>query len=296
MGGLKDLSVADLSATLTHQKLHALSIDSDVYSAFEYMDHEKIIVAPVKTASGSYDYLLGVEDLVDYCVLQVAGQENNLQPENIPRLKDKLSSLLKSKPETHFALPHIKETSHLSDILVQFAQGRHKVFVDAAQPYLISQHDMIKFLNDKPELVPETLKKSTVQTLGYCPRSIFIANNTDSALHVLRKLISRDINAAPIVDANGMIIGNFSTSDLKGMDDVMLQDLNLNCVEFLKEENARGAGHPIEVKEDAKFGEVMLLLAFSGAHRVWITDASKKPVGVVSMTDLLSSILTCLSA
>mmetsp|Transcript_3402 Transcript_3402/g.7347 ORF Transcript_3402/g.7347 Transcript_3402/m.7347 type:complete len:298 (-) Transcript_3402:58-951(-) len=295
MESVRAMSVADAASKLpARQKMHALSVESDVNSAFEYMDHEKIIVAPVRDANGKYTALLGVHDLTDYCVIQVPGQENDLTPENIPRLAHTIKDVLKSKPAEHFELPHVKPSDSLASAIRYLAEGRHKVYVDDENsPFLLSQHDVVSLLNGNPQLMPDSLRTSTVENVGFTPRPIYTANATESALGILRELIRMDVHAVPLVNDDGMVIGNFSTSDLKGMDDVMLQDLKLPALQFLAEENARGAGHPITVEPDATVAESMLLLAFSGAHRVWVINpATKKPVGVVSMTDILSSLMS----
>lgn len=34
----------------------------------------------------------------------------------------------------------------------------------------------------------------------------------------------------------------------------------------------------------------MIPLAYSGVHRVWVVDAKKRPVGVVSMSDVIDKV------
>mmetsp|Transcript_8995 Transcript_8995/g.23559 ORF Transcript_8995/g.23559 Transcript_8995/m.23559 type:complete len:296 (-) Transcript_8995:115-1002(-) len=293
MESIRSLTIERVVAQLpARQKMHALSIDSDVDSAFEYMDHEKIIVAPVRHTDGMYGSLVGVYDLVDYCVLQIPGQENDLKPESVPRLKHTLKEVLDSKPAEHFVMPHVKPGDSLAEAARYFAEGRHKVFVDANPPYLFSQHDLVSLLNAKPELVPQSLRESSVADSGFSPRPILSAKAKEPVIGILRELIRLDVYAVPLVDDSGMVIGNFSESDLKGMDDVMLQELLLPAHQFLSEENARGAGHPITVEQTATVGETIVLLAYSGAHRVWVVDEAKKAIGVVSMTDIISSLMS----
>jgi CBS-domain-containing membrane protein len=50
----------------------------------------------------------------------------------------------------------------------------------------------------------------------------------------------------------------------------------------------------VSVHADAKIGEVLIPLAYSGVHRVWVMDAKKAPVGVVSMSDVIDKV--CKSA
>lgn len=50
----------------------------------------------------------------------------------------------------------------------------------------------------------------------------------------------------------------------------------------------------VSVHTDAKIGEVLIPLAYSGVHRVWVMDEKKTPVGVVSMSDVIDRV--CKSA
>ncbi|KAA8498828.1 Protein SDS23 [Porphyridium purpureum] len=305
---LMELTVGQVAKALPeHPKLHAVSIEATVDSAFEYMDHEGITVAPVLD-NGTYPYLLSVVDLVDYVMLRNLDATKTgtasltaaeLQPENVPGLKDTLEKVIEGRDASYFELPSVEEAAPFWKLLCILAEGRHKVLVKgdpqgkyAGRPYLFSQHDAISYLNENPALLPEALRASTAEAMGYSPRPIYKAKKDMRVVELIRELVRMDITAVPLVDDTDRVIGNFSTSDLKGMDDVMLQDLVLPVVTFLKEENARGAGHPIVVHEDADLGEIIVLLAYSGAHRVWIVDKDNKAVGVCAMTDIISSIIT----
>lgn len=214
-----------------------------------------------------------------------------------------------------------------------FSEGKHKVLVldNVGEPhFMFSQHDLIKFMNDNPSSVPENISGMNAIDLGFTPRKDLVTSSPHApvsaprfsarktvcgvkfarltllviafvlsvqfgqVIEVLRLLAKHDVTAVPLLDSKGHVVGTFSQSDLKGMATVMLVDLFLEAMKFLEDEEARGAGRPITVLSDAKFGEVIIPLACSGAHRVWVVDEENHVTGVASMTGVISSVTTSL--
>uniref|UniRef100_A0A7S0ZHW3 CBS domain-containing protein n=2 Tax=Timspurckia oligopyrenoides TaxID=708627 RepID=A0A7S0ZHW3_9RHOD len=295
----EDMKLSALKSELPlRSKLHAISIESDINSALEYLDSEKLILAPVLDHSGKYSYIIGVHDLVYYCISDIESiDEIKLisDKESLPKLNHKIHQMIEMKPKEYFMLEHVDSNDSVKKALELLSKGNHKVFVNDQDKnsWLLSQHDMIIYLNNHPEIVSESVKKLTMKSLGFSEREITSQDSNASAFSVLKSLVSFELTAMPLLDGeSGRIVGNFSTSDLIGMDAVMIQELALTARQFLDEKDARGAGHPVTVEESATVAEVLVLLAYSGAHRVWIADSNKMPMGVVAMTDLLTTILS----
>ena len=48
---------------------------------------------------------------------------------------------------------------------------------------------------------------------------------------------------------------------------------------------------PITVTESATFEDVVMKLAATRVHRLWIVDSEEKPIGVVSIGDVFKNML-----
>lgn len=108
-----------------------------------------------------------------------------------------------------------------------------------------------------------------------------------------RILYDHHHTAAPVVDADGSIVGTLSITDLKYTDPEELAHLTMNVMDFLNNDHSRGAGAPVAIGVDAFVTEPILLLSHAGVHRVWVLDERKRPVGVVSCTDLIDRAIHC---
>eukprot|EP00188_Purpureofilum_apyrenoidigerum_P003024 Plantae.Rhodophyta-Purpureofilum_apyrenoidigerum.ctg3072.p2 GENE.Plantae.Rhodophyta-Purpureofilum_apyrenoidigerum.ctg3072~~Plantae.Rhodophyta-Purpureofilum_apyrenoidigerum.ctg3072.p2 ORF type:complete len:300 (-),score=57.56 Plantae.Rhodophyta-Purpureofilum_apyrenoidigerum.ctg3072:1686-2585(-) len=281
------------------EPLHDLLTSTPIGVAIDSMDSQKLLVAPVRNDNSEYCALVSVFDLINYAIVEKMepGQEGSLEPEAIPALKDKVGEVI-AEGYRRFELPIFSSSDSIFGPMKEFAGGHHKVMVNAkeANPaFLFSQHDLIKFMNDNPSAIPEDLQAKTAEDLGFAPLKSLVTARTDaSVLDVLRLLSQHDMTAVPLLDEKGHIAGTFSQSDLKGLAQVMLVDLKMQVIPFLEDEEARGAGRPITVKSDAKLGEIILPLAYSGAHRIWVVDDNNCPIGVASMTGVISAITTML--
>ena len=62
-------------------------------------------------------------------------------------------------------------------------------------------------------------------------------------------------------------------------------DLLLPVVEFLKKTKRLHA--PIVVRAETSFETIVLKLAVTKVHRVWVVDDYERPIGIVSLTDVM---------
>jgi CBS domain-containing protein len=138
------------------------------------------------------------------------------------------------------------------------------------------------------ENIPLTEKLSNRGT----DSSVITAKLGDSVMSILKKMYSNDVSAVAIVDEQGKLHANFSTSDVLHFEFGMLSDLNLPVADFLKK-YASWAFTPLAVqKEDGSLADAVVLFSALAIHRVWLVDSSVyesfAPVGVVTLTDMFS--------
>jgi CBS-domain-containing membrane protein len=111
----------------------------------------------------------------------------------------------------------------------------------------------------------------------------------------INSIVENGVSALPVVDKDGVLVGNFSASDLKGMVTEQWPNFAETVEEFLKS-HSKGSLTPVFCAEDISLLDVTNILAYGGhekarIHRVWVCDKDKKPVGAVSMTDIMKLVL-----
>jgi len=91
-----------------------------------------------------------------------------------------------------------------------------------------------------------------------------------------------EISAVPIVSAkDGTLVGTLSSTDFKGVQENNLPVLTNSIRNYMTTE-------PLTCTLKAPLRDVIELLASSGVHRLYVTEGCpKKPVGVISVTDIM---------
>jgi len=89
----------------------------------------------------------------------------------------------------------------------------------------------------------------------------------------------------PLVGNNGDLVGCFSASDLRLFPLREWTHLFLGVENFLRVRHPASL-RPVIVGETSTFSEVLELMVKNKVHRVFVVDDAKKPVGVVSTTDV----------
>jgi len=120
-----------------------------------------------------------------------------------------------------------------------------------------------------------------------------------TALRSFEILIRKGISGLPVVNKEGAIIHQTSTSDVKILMTANIDgDLTLeeNIEDFLVKLRASKPSLKTKVPvascaQTDELSAVVNKLIRTGFHRVWVVDRKKKPIGVMSLSDLLRSLV-----
>mmetsp|Transcript_1542 Transcript_1542/g.2530 ORF Transcript_1542/g.2530 Transcript_1542/m.2530 type:complete len:197 (+) Transcript_1542:648-1238(+) len=125
---------------------------------------------------------------------------------------------------------------------------------------------------------------------------VISVKTTDPALRGFEVMVDKGISAIAVVDPDGAIVHNTSTSDVKLLfsatddDDVIM---NENMENFLVHLRAKQAATRSKTKipvstcqKGDSFGAVIKKLAKTGYHHVWVVNLDRSCAGVVSLTDV----------
>jgi len=159
---------------------------------------------------------------------------------------------------------------------------------------LLSQIDVVTFLYrwasdcSLPMLQRSLSELSLVTTLRGGSHSLVIVPETFTALDTMQKMYHSKVNAVGIVDGEGRLIANLSTTDLRYLTRDKYTSVFLPVTLFLHQLQGQKAAKPITAHPSSIFDEVMLKVVAGKVKRVWVVDEKEIPIGVVTLTDIIS--------
>jgi len=98
-----------------------------------------------------------------------------------------------------------------------------------------------------------------------------------------------ELSALPIINNSGKLIDTLSASDFRCVTLESLKDTLLPVCEFLKKERGKLGYDLVMGAVDETLFSIVDKIMVSGHHRVWIVDNHRKPIGVVSLTDIIKA-------
>lgn len=139
----------------------------------------------------------------------------------------------------------------------------------------------------------------TLSELGFKPKHVFSVKETDLAIDAFKMMSEHKITGIPIVDNEGTIITNISSRDLRNVltDTSFFEKLQLPAERFVSDLKSKTFLHNAETmypkiccKFSNKFVEVLHKLAATRIHRIYVVENTEKPVGVISLDDIVAKI------
>jgi len=140
----------------------------------------------------------------------------------------------------------------------------------------------------------------TLSQLGFQPKRVISVKETDIAIDAFKLMSDNKITGVPIVDSEGAIITNLSSRDLRNtlMDANFFEKLQMPVERFVSDLKSKTFMHAhaetmypkICCKFNNTFAEVLHKLAATKIHRIYVVDASERPVGVISIDDIVSKV------
>ena len=108
------------------------------------------------------------------------------------------------------------------------------------------------------------------------------------AIHAFYQMWFHKVSGVAVVDGNGALLANLSVTDLKGLSQENFPSLLDPVLEFNDKQVVYKKITPLTVTPDTTFETVVLKIAATGVHRLWIVDKEKKPAGIISLTDVMN--------
>jgi len=156
---------------------------------------------------------------------------------------------------------------------------------------LLSQSRVVSYLTQHLLKFPSSLL--SIDELGLVgAKPVVCVKDTDVTVAAFQTLRQQRVSAVGVVDAQGLLTGVLSVTDLRavGYDEQLFQRLYMPVGQFLQlalESNPAKPRGVVTVQKRHTLGEVAALLAKTGLHRIYVDDGEQRPIGIVSLTDIL---------
>jgi CBS domain-containing protein len=189
----------------------------------------------------------------------------------------------------------VRRSSSLMDAAKALATQVHRVPVlDEGSKkcvYIISQSSIISFLIQHKAAFRDEWKQSIASlSLGLCQ---VISITTEATAWTAFKLLEvSGVSGVAVVDGSGKLVGNTSAKDLKlfmlDRGSLSLDQLIMEYLSAIRQREMQDVRHPsCSVQLSASIGHVIELMSATKYHRVFVVDKEARPIGVLSVTDIL---------
>jgi len=273
-----------------------------ISDGFQVLLDNNVLSAPVYDPTAkSYVGFLDLRDLVSWAVFLFDEQENPADDElDLINAAHKLykhatggislSYLARRNP-----FRAVKGGSNLASVAAILKTGVKRVPVlndENRVTFIISQTSVNRFLYDNiKELKGDTSIPLCNLSIGRDP--VLAVPSTTAAIETFRLMDNKHISGVAVVDEKGCVIANTSSRDLKNfVKSPRRSTLLLPIAKFLEEVRKDGLVEAPVVccSPEDTLAHAMVAIATTNVHRVYVVDASNKPLRVITLTDVMKYI------
>jgi CBS domain-containing protein len=295
----KLLESTSIKSVISEKRRDLISIPSrgNVSDALRLMELENILSLPV--IDHDVNKFIGFIDVLD-----IAGYVLALWRKISPELDEKRfpadmymnHSVSEVLNFSHWNYPvFISENASMRELLAmlnepKYHQRLHRVAVvrDSKVVNVISQSDILGFVYENVKLIPDILANKTLEELKFVRPLIYVRIDSPfvDALEILYK---NKISGLALVDNEFHLRGNFSASDLRGMSPTSFHYFNGSVLMFLaKGTHSSGSRPSLDTPPTTTLREAILSLKRNKIHRIYVADQSDRPLGLVTISDVIS--------
>jgi len=276
--------------------------DRSVEQAFQEAIVKKTTSFPVvQKKDGKFVTTVTMTDLVGYFLENISEEEwkNPLRAlYNRPEIGQTRVLKTKSLDPTVF----ISEETSLDNAVKEMVFKRfHRILIlDSMQrpSNIFSQLEVLKIISILLPSVPKSKQPIKELTIGKkMPVCISEMRLTREGFALA---IKQKISAVGVVDESGKLVGSLSITDIRligGLEG--LDQLNFPLKKYLErievlssERTIQHSQYPVVCRDTDTLDSIIEILIGFGIHRIYIVDDSGKPIGVVSLIDIITNILS----
>jgi len=290
--------------------ISAKSSDS-IPHVFKVLAENGILSVPVLNEGGRP---IGLVDYVDIvcCVVQLINHTDLLGHDFYSILeteylfKHTYASHITDLSERNPFIPVVQNASLLEAITIMTRHKLNRVPVisnEAKQGEevgahiinLVTQSAILNFISKNLDTLGPWVQKS-LKDLGFKEKPVISIDFNKRALDAFQLMAQHRVNGIAVNDEKGHIIANISARDLKEILNKtrMFDDLYISVGEFIskvRQQDFKAVNPSICCTLEESLQHVITKMAAARIHRIYLVNAERKPIGVVSIHDILEKIL-----
>eukprot|EP00899_Mesostigma_viride_P001350 jgi/Mesvir1/11215/Mv03064-RA.1 len=181
-----------------------------------------------------------------------------------------------------------------------FSRGVHRAPVideDGTIVGIVTQSDVARLLAMNIDRLGAATDKTLEELLlaaNLAAGNVIAMSGKASAIHAFLLMLYNKVRAVAIVSTDGKLVAELSASNLRGIHERGLGALLQPVSEFLMDQQllkpSAAPRLPMMASAHTQFGSVLTNLGIFRAHRLWVVNEQHKPIGVVSLTDVIQMI------
>jgi len=305
-----------LGELVKDQSLICLSTEDTVESALETLARHNISAAPV-VAYGQEKRVLGFVDVLDLVaymctvatrllVKSTTGESRHLATDDFDMLRKRskefklavVVDVIDFSGRDHYY--HLKSDVTVQDAIDLYLKGAHRIAVTSDDNPnniigILSQSLVLQRLSsvDDRNSLPLTLLETTVESAVHKSTKVISVHPGDLAIDSFLMMHKNNLSSVAVASHEGQLMTNLSASDLKGLATKDLEALRYTTLDYLELARTAKGRHKeflVAVKPNATLFEAILLAVRQKTHRLYVVDNDMKPLGVLSMTDMLRAL------
>jgi len=178
-------------------------------------------------------------------------------------------------------------------LIEKMAKGVHRYLIEGRHDgkpshQILTQSDLIRFISTHRKQLGAILSLKLSEISLPKASSLKTLPSNFTVVEGLREMYRENLPSLGVVDTEtSVLIGNFSLSDLRGIQIDNLSTLLLPLKDFLQKIR-QGAGRKevISCPKDHTVEQAIDIMLTEGVHRVWILDEDQKPETVCTMSNI----------
>lgn len=174
---------------------------------------------------------------------------------------------------------------------MEINKSRHAVLSkDEKVIQYVTQSDILTALTKHTSLLQPIVNKS-LSELGFKPKEVHAISTEDKAIDAFKLIKDLRVNAVGVVDENGKLVGNISSSDIKLIDHdakYIHRLFNKAGIFIIKIQqfNKSSSEEVATCKIEDRLNDVLNKLLERRVHRLYVINDDHKPIGVIGISDL----------
>jgi len=295
-----------LCSELIFDKKNIVEVDEDatVEQVLEIMNQNNIISVPIyqdKKGKKVYTGIVNNFDIVAYLgfAAYFSGGESItesdlkiLEYESVP-IKE-----IQGFSEEGQTLWIFDPTALLMDVAKIFTNPDkrvHRVLVSQRDREfafrMLTQTDVVRWIVKNCNSFPVLQKR--LSDLGLANPAgglVFKVPENLQTIKALNQIVKNKVHAVAVIDETGKIVSTLSESDVRPLNNSNLNKILMPTTDFLKEFHNGRLTHPVTCGPGDSLLDVAISAVGAKIHRVWVVDSAERPIGVVTLSDIIARV------